>query len=111
MPDKYTATWVSHTSISDFLRCPRSYYLKNVYRDPKTNHKVKLMSPSLALGQAVHEVLESLSVLPKHSRFNESLIEKFEKAWSKVTGKKGGFPALKPNINTRIADRTCFVGS
>ncbi len=91
MPDKYTATWVSHTSISDFLRCPRAYYLKNVYRDPKTNHKVKIMSPALALGQTVHEVLESLSVLPKSSRFSESLIDKFEKSWTKVTGKKGGF--------------------
>lgn len=91
MADKYTATWVSHTSISDFLRCPRAYYLKNVYRDPKTNHKIKLMSPALALGQAVHEVLESLSVLPKHSRFSESLMDKFEKAWAKVTGRKGGF--------------------
>lgn len=91
MPDKYTATWVSHTSISDFLRCPRAYYLKNVYRDPKTNHKVKIMSPALALGQTVHEVLESLSVLPKSSRFSESLMDKFDKSWAKVTGKKGGF--------------------
>lgn len=91
MPDKYTATWVSHTSISEFLRCPRSYYLKNVYRDPKTNHKIKMMAPSLALGQAVHEVLESLSTLPKHSRFTESLIAKFHKAWDRVKGKKGGF--------------------
>ncbi len=91
MPDKYTATWVSHTSISDFLRCPRAYYLKNVYKDPKTNHKIKLMSPALALGSAVHEVLESLSVLPKHSRFSESLIAKFDKSWAKVSGKNGGF--------------------
>ena len=91
MPDKYTATWVSHSSISDFLRCPRAYYLKNVYRDPKTHHKIKLMSPALALGSAVHEVLESLSVLPKHSRFDESLMAKFENSWAKVTGKKGGF--------------------
>ena len=91
MPDKYTATWVSHTSISDFLRCPRAYYLKNVYRDPKTNHKVKIMSPALALGQTVHEVLESLLVLPKSSRFSDSLMDKFDKSWTKVTGKKGGF--------------------
>lgn len=106
MPDKYTATWVSHTSISDFLRCPRAYYLKNVYRDPKTNHKIKLMAPSLALGQAVHEVLESLSVLPKHSRFTDSLIEKFEKAWIKVTGKKGGFtsPESEYKYKTRGQD-------
>ena len=91
MPDKYSATWVSHTSISDFLRCPRAYYLKNVYKDPKTNHKIKLMSPALALGSAVHEVLESLSVLPKHNRFGESLIAKLEKVWEKIKGKKGGF--------------------
>ncbi len=91
MPDKYTATWVSHTSISDFLRCPRAYFLKNIYRDPKTNHKIKIMTPSLALGQAAHEVLESLSVLPRTSRFSESLIAKFERAWEKVKGKKGGF--------------------
>ena len=89
--DKYTATWVSHTTISDFLRCPRAYYLKAMYKDPKTKHKIKLMSPALALGQAVHEVLESLSVLPKQSRFSESLIAKFEKSWEKIKGKKGGF--------------------
>ncbi len=91
MPDKFTATWVSHSSISDFLRCPRAYYLKNVYKDPKTNHKIKLVGPALSLGSAVHEVLESLSVLPKLSRFSESLIAKFEKSWAKVSGKKGGF--------------------
>jgi len=91
MPDKYTAVWVSHTSISDFLRCPRAYYLKNVYRDPETNRKIKLTAPPLALGQAVHEVLESLSVLPKDTRFAEPLMVKLDRAWEKVKGKKGGF--------------------
>lgn len=91
MPDKYTATWVSHTSISDFLRCPRAYFLKNVYRNPKTNHKIKLIGPALALGQSVHEVLESLSVLPKQNRFSQSLMTLLEKAWDKIRGKKGGF--------------------
>lgn len=89
--DKYSAVWVSHTSISDFLNCPRAYYLKHVYKDPVTNHKIKLMSPPLALGQAVHEVIESLSVLPMSERFKEPLISKFEVAWKKVTGKRGGF--------------------
>ncbi len=90
-PDKYSAVWVSHTSISDFLRCPRAYFLKNIYRDPKNNHKIKLMSPSLALGQAVHEVVESLSVLPKEKRFSEPLLEKFDQIWKRIEGKKGGF--------------------
>ena len=91
MSDKYTAVWVSHTSINDFLKCPRSYFLKNVYKDPHTGHKIKLMSPSLALGQAVHEVLESLSIIPTSSRFNRPLPELFAEAWKKVSGKNGGF--------------------
>lgn len=59
MKDKYSAVWVSHSSIGDYLKCPRAYFLKNIYRDPKTNHKVMLMEPPLSLGQVVHEVLES----------------------------------------------------
>lgn len=89
--DKYTALWLSHSSISAFLECPRSYFLKNVYKDPKTGHKIKLMSPPLALGQAVHEVVESLSELKTDLRFREPLMEKFERAWKKVSGKLGGF--------------------
>lgn len=89
--DKFTATWVSHSSISDFLKCPRAYYLNNVYKDPKTGHKISLMAAPLALGQAVHEVVESLSVLPVEKRFEESLMEKFDVAWKKVRGRKGGF--------------------
>jgi ATP-dependent helicase/DNAse subunit B len=89
--DKYTALWVSHTSIRDFLNCPRSYYLNNIYRNPDTGHKIKLMSPPLAVGQAVHEVIESLSNLPTEARFRHSLLELFEKVWEKVSGKRGGF--------------------
>ena len=89
--DKYVAVWVSHSSIGDFLKCPRAYFLNNVYKDPQTGHKINLMSPPLALGQAVHEVLESLSVLPVDSRFEDPLVPKLEQAWKKVAGKKGGF--------------------
>lgn len=89
--DKYTAVWVSHTSISDYQHCPRAYYLNNVYKDPKTGHKIQLMSPALALGQIVHEVLESLSVLSSNKRFSTKLTDRFEQLWSKVSGEKGGF--------------------
>lgn len=89
--DKFTATWVSHSSIGEFLRCPRAYYLKNVYRDPKTRHKIQVTGAPLSLGSAVHEVLEGLSVLPTSERFTEPLLVKFERAWSKVSGKRGGF--------------------
>ncbi|MDP1760032.1 MAG: PD-(D/E)XK nuclease family protein [Candidatus Woesebacteria bacterium] len=91
MPDKYKAVWVSHSSISDFLACPRSYYLRNVYKDPKTNHKITITSPALSLGGVVHDVVESLSVLPVEDRLKESLLKKFDKVWEKVSGKKGGF--------------------
>lgn len=89
--DPYSALWLSHSSISDFLKCPRSYYLKNVYKDPKNNHKIQLMTPALALGQAVHGLIESLSVLPTQDRFKQFLLEKFERYWQQVAGKKGGF--------------------
>jgi ATP-dependent helicase/DNAse subunit B len=91
MKDKYTAIWVSHSSISDYLKCPRSYYLKNVYRDPKTQHKVVLMSPPLALGQAVHDVVESISKRAVEDRLSTPLLEVYEDAWKAVAGKLGGF--------------------
>lgn len=106
MPDKYTAVWISHTSLSDFLVCPRAYYLKHVYRHPATRHKIKMMSPQLALGQCVHEVLEGLSQLPKGTRFVEPLMVKFDQAWEKVSGKKGGFfdPDMEYKYKTRGGD-------
>ncbi len=93
--DEYSAVWVSHSSMGDYIKCPRLYYLNNVYRNPKTGNKITLMSPPLALGQAVHEVVESLSVLTVEERFGESLIAKFEKAWEKVEGERGGFASKR----------------
>jgi hypothetical protein len=89
--DKFSAIWLSHSSINTFKNCPRAYYLNYVYRDPRNNHKITLISPAMALGAAVHEVLESLSILPTPDRFKVSLIEKFQLAWNKVAGIKGGF--------------------
>jgi ATP-dependent helicase/DNAse subunit B len=89
--DKYSAVWVSHSSIADFLRCPQLYFLRNVYKDPLTGHKITRMEPPLALGQIVHDVVESLSVLPSEDRLKISLIKKFETEWENVSGKMGGF--------------------
>jgi len=47
MTEKYGAVWVSHTSINDFKKCPRAYFLKNVYKDPETNKKIKIMTHRL----------------------------------------------------------------
>lgn len=95
VPDKYSAVWVSHSSISDFLKCPRLYFLRNVYKDPRTGHKMTIMSPPMALGQAVHEVIESLAVLPAESRLKISLVKKLDPIWQKISGKKGGFGDLQ----------------
>lgn len=91
MPDKFKATWISHSSASDFLNCPKLYYYRAVYKDPVTRNKFTLMQPPLALGQVVHEVIEGLSVLPVEERFAVSPLKKFEIAWETVTGKMGGF--------------------
>ncbi len=89
--NKYSAVWVSNSSINDFVTCPRLYFLRNVYKDPDTKHKINIINPSLALGQTVHEVLEGLSVLPAEMRLKDSLLDKYNTAWEKVTGKLGGF--------------------
>lgn len=103
MADKFTSTWVSHTSLSDFLKCQRCYYLKNVYKDPQTGHKVQLMAPPLALGQVVHEVIEGLSATPTDKRFSKSLLVRYNQIWSRISGKKGGF--LDPESEHRYKQR------
>lgn len=91
MPDKFKALWLSHSSINDFMRCPRLYYLNNMYKNPATNRKISIMNPHLALGQAVHDVLESLSELPAEKRLEIPLKVLFEVKWRKVSGEMGGF--------------------
>lgn len=89
--DKYSAHWVSHSSISDFLRCPRAYFLRAVYKDPKTAHKITEIKPSLSLGQAVHEVIEEISTLADQERLAVPLAKRLDAVWRKVSGKRGGF--------------------
>jgi len=93
--DKYKAIWVSHSSMGDFLRCPRAYYLRNVYKDKRTGRKITVMKPPLALGQVIHDVVESLSTIKAEDRLAVSLIDKFEQQWKKIKGKKGGFKTKK----------------
>jgi ATP-dependent helicase/DNAse subunit B len=89
--DKFKAIWLSHSSINDFLKCPRLYFLHNRYKDLRTSHKISVISPALTLGQVVHTVIESLSGIPREERFADSPIDKFESAWKKVSGQIGGF--------------------
>ena len=97
--DKYTAVWVSHSSMGDFLKCPRCYYLHNVYKSPKTGRKINIVSPAMSLGTAVHEVVEGLVDFRTEERVRhlteQALLSAYEKAWKKVSGKKGGFSSVE----------------
>lgn len=91
LTNTYGATWCSYSSLTDFKNCPRAYFLKNVYRDPKTNRKIQITTPALSLGSAVHEVLESLRSLKTAERFRRSLIDRFGEVWRNYQGQIGGF--------------------
>lgn len=89
---KTPSLWVSHSSIGDFLSCPRAYYIRHIYRNPQTRNKVNIINPSLALGQVVHLVLESLSSKKAEERLEgASLMDHYNEAWKNISGEKGGF--------------------
>ena len=88
--DKYNSIWVSHSSIGDFLKCPRLYFLRNIYKNTRGN-KINIITPALSLGQAVHGVLEGLSEYKVEERFLKPLENSFEEEWQKISGKRGGF--------------------
>lgn len=89
--DTKSALWLSHSSLSDYLKCPLAYYYHYVYKDKKTNHKITLVSPALTLGQVVHDCLEELSKVSAKHRFDLPLRDRFNKIWSQFSGIKGGF--------------------
>lgn len=89
-PNKYKSSWFSHSSLSDYKKCPRSYFLRNVYKT-KNNKKITTVSPHLSLGVAVHDTIEDLAWIPAKERFDTNLVDKFLNIYSKFQGKAGGF--------------------
>ena len=77
--------------MGDFLKCHRAYYLKNIYKNPKTGKKIGTISPALSLGSAVHEVLEGLIKYKTEERSAVPILEQFDKTWQRFVGKRGGF--------------------
>lgn len=67
---------------------------------------MKLMTPPLALGQIVHDVLDSLKELPTKERFKTSLVGKLHEMWVKIEGKKGGFmdSSIEQQYKTRAEE-------
>ncbi len=99
----YNAVWVSHSSMGDYLKCPRAYYLKNIYKDPKSKRKIGIVSPALSLGSAVHEVIEGLANYKAEDRINVPIFEQYENTWQKFKGKRGGF--VNESEEKEIKDR------
>jgi ATP-dependent helicase/DNAse subunit B len=92
MAGKYDAVWVSHSSMGDYLKCPRLYYLHNVYKSPQTGRKMTILNAALTLGSTVHATLEALRDYPVEGRLSRDLLADFERDWAKIaSGKKGGF--------------------
>lgn len=84
------ALYLSYTSLNDFIKCPRSYYLKNIYRNPKNGFKLQIASPYLTLGATVHDTIKwFLECDEKPSQ--AKVMKKFRNFWLKYSGKKGGF--------------------
>jgi len=102
--DKYKALWLSHSSISDFLNCPRLYYLKNVYKDPKTGHKITVMKPPLALGLIVHQIIEEISKKPTDQRLKVPL----KKYGQKFQVKKEDLKSKPKKMNIKKGDLKCL---
>ena len=106
MTDKYGAVWVSHSSMGDFLKCPRAYYLHNVYKNPDTGRKMTIVNPALSLGSAVHATLEALKILPVEERLRRDLLADFETEWAaNASGKKGGFQSDEEEATAKARGR------
>jgi len=102
--DKYSAVWVSHSSIGDFLKCPRAYFLHNMYKNPR-GKKINIVNQHLSLGIAVHETLEGLLAYKAEDRFTKPLLLTFEENWAKVSGKVGGFKNAQEEIEAKARDK------
>jgi len=106
--DKYNSLWVSHSSINDYLKCPRAYFLHNIYRS-KDNRKINIVNSSLSLGSAVHETLEGLANYKVEERFLHSLEASFEENWKKFSGKTGGFKSEEEEKNAKERARQMIL--
>lgn len=92
------AIYLSHTSLKDFLNCPKAYYLKNLYKDPATGHKLQIASPYLTLGSTIHETIDWFcKEEPKPSK--EEILKKFRQCWKNYRLKRGGFETLEEEIS------------
>jgi len=93
--------------MGDFLKCPRLYYLHNVYKSPDTGRKMTIVNGALSLGSAVHKTLEDLRLLPALERLSRDLLVDFDKDWAEVaSGRKGGFMSEEDEKKAKARGRS-----
>lgn len=88
------ALFISYTGLKDYTRCPRSFYLKNIYRDPKTGYKLQIAGSNMTLGAVVHDTLKWFLQMDRQVT-KTALIRKFKNLWLKYRGKRGGFASVE----------------
>ena len=98
MSDKYKAIWLSHSSYNDFLNCHKAYYLKNIYKDPKSNKKISILSPYSSLGSAIHLSIDELTKYKSEDR--KEILKNLENIYTEIwknnfQSEKGGFKEEK----------------
>lgn len=95
--------YISYTSLRDFLKCPNSYFLKNIYKQSLPSKpgeeahepfRVQIASPYLSLGSVVHDSAKWLLDLQGQVT-KDQLEQKFRNLWLKYRGKRGGFSSLE----------------
>lgn len=88
------ALFISHTALKDFLKCPRAYFLKNRYRDPKTGYRLQIASAPMTLGSLVHDAIKWY-LQTNRVALKDDVIKKYRNHWLKYRGKRGGFKSLE----------------
>lgn len=85
--------YLSYTALSDFIKCPRAYYLKNLYRT-EDGLRMQIASPYLTLGATVHDSLKWYLQQPQKPSEKE-VIDKFRNFWRKFRLNRGGFSSIE----------------
>lgn len=88
------ALFISYTGLKDFLRCPRSFYLKNRYRNPETGNRIQVASAPMTLGSLVHDAIKWY-LQTNRLATQEDIIKQYRNHWLKYRGKRGGFSSLQ----------------
>ncbi|MDO8576979.1 MAG: PD-(D/E)XK nuclease family protein [Candidatus Daviesbacteria bacterium] len=84
------ALWISYTALKDFTRCPRSYFLKNRYRDTKTGNRLQVASAPMTLGSLVHDAIKWYLQTGRVAS-KDDVVKQYKNHWLKYRGKRGGF--------------------